>query len=230
MATRRLRCVLFMEILTFQYYCGVTDGCKVTMTQEETVNETPGRTANLSCNFRKTQCEGEPQIYWFRYLSSRKETLCNTTCKSRFMVRSSGQSIFLEIDNLGVNDSAIYICGVAYIGSNSLTSKTTGLGTTLVVRDKPRSVITPECTALITICVLLLIYCVAVFLLYAFQSKLKFFKNIKRKENTTHNIRKSYRGRRIIQAITQEYNKRYPRKSRKQSNVRDDDIIYQNTR
>ncbi|XP_075421535.1 immunoglobulin superfamily member 6 [Ascaphus truei] len=232
MATLSSISLLLLEFILIHYHCGATEDCKVTVTQDK-FQETYVSlgTVTLSCSYTATACTDQPDIYWFRYLVSQSETLCTkATCIPRFTAHFTNPGASLAISSLQLNDSAIYVCGIVFTKSKSSTSKATGHGTTVVVRDRA---LTTECTVLIIICALLLVYSIAVFAVYAFLnwSKLKLFIHTKKGEDLTQeDPSKSYRRRRIFQAIAQElYHKRYAGNSRGQSHVPEDDTIYQNT-
>ncbi|XP_053550835.1 immunoglobulin superfamily member 6 [Bombina bombina] len=229
MALLRSVCVRFLKVALIHYLCGATKGCTVTAKQNDYQEAVSLTAIKLSCHFTAEGCSKNINIYWFRYLSSQHEPVCNRECKPRFKTTTVDRTAFLEISKLEINDSAIYICGIENSESNATTSKVTGQGTILVVTDKPKIVVTTECTGLIVFCTLLFIYNLVVILIYAFRSKLKLRKNI---EEDSHrgDTEKSHRGQRFFHAIAQEmYHKRYARKSHNQSQHVIEEDIYQNT-
>ncbi|OCT64228.1 immunoglobulin superfamily member 6 [Xenopus laevis] len=215
--------------------CDVAEGCTVTVAEEHARSECQvSDNITLSCEFTYNNCKMLGETYWFRCLVSHCEKICDKPCvNGRFKVLANRtvQSVttktVLHIDNVHANDSAIYICGARDSNFRDIGSKAMGQGTTLVVKDEAQSIVTTGCVVLIVFCVLLLLYNIAVFSIYAFRSKLKMFKEPKTEEAGSTN--KSYRRQRIFQAIAQEYHKRYPRKSMSPNSTRVDDAIYQNT-
>ncbi|KAM8962400.1 immunoglobulin superfamily member 6 [Pelodytes ibericus] len=220
------RGLLVLMIVLIHYHCGAIGECVVSVTQDgyQEVNLTQG-SITVSCQVNALDCSGELKAYWFRYLSSKHEELCTKQCRPRFSSSTLSNAAILEITGLQMNDSGIYMCGIFY-----QESAKTGNGTTLVVKDRRKTMVTSECVTLIVFCMLLLVYSVAVFVVYAHRSKWKPCRFRMNKETHRQESNKNNRSRRLFQAIAQEYHKRYPWKSQKQNNARDDDdTIYQNT-
>ncbi|KAE8579379.1 hypothetical protein XENTR_v10024023 [Xenopus tropicalis] len=234
MALQGFQVYLVFQLLLACCYCDAAEGCTVTM-EEGGVNREHLVLENITlwCSFTQTNCQSGIDLYWFRCFASHCEEICSNTCiNERFKVLPSGKGSrsftstksILSIASLHASDSAIYICGA---GGRKDNINSMGHGTTLVVREQEQSIVTTGCAVLIVFCVLLFLYNVAVFSIYAYRSKLKIFKEPKTEEKEDGSKNKSYRRQRIFQAIAQEYHKRYPRKSINPNSV--DDAIYQNT-
>ncbi|CAI5792045.1 immunoglobulin superfamily member 6 [Podarcis lilfordi] len=94
----------------------------------------------IPCTFSAQGCPtSTPTILWFRYLAHTHEALCTPNCinSTKFKVSqlTSKNQAQLGINEINEEDSAIYFCGVAISSSNSSTSKQTGSGTVLVIRE-----------------------------------------------------------------------------------------------
>ncbi|XP_075035792.1 immunoglobulin superfamily member 6 isoform X2 [Mixophyes fleayi] len=221
------RFIVFTSIL-LHYQYGVRS-CMVTVQQNDFYEtEISSKSVSLTCQYKAKTCPGRAEVYWFRYLASEQEQLYPNS-NQRFKADNNDTHTVLYIRNISVQDSGIYVCGIAFKGSSDSTSKTTGPGTTLLIRDVYQTVITPANTSLIVICTLLFIYSITVFSYYAFRSKWKICKFTENKRGFTGETDKSYRARSIFQAIAKEYRNRYERKTNKQNLVIEDDTIYQNT-
>uniref|UniRef100_A0A8C2TYE9 Immunoglobulin superfamily member 6 n=1 Tax=Coturnix japonica TaxID=93934 RepID=A0A8C2TYE9_COTJA len=118
-----------------------TGSCHVTVTQPRFQEaEHSAHTALLPCAFSAHGCfPAQPQVLWFRFFTDRHEDLCTPDCTNRqkFQVHSSSENNHsLQINNLTVNDSALYFCGIAFANSGSPHSKQTGDGTVLTKRGQ----------------------------------------------------------------------------------------------
>ncbi|XP_068102874.1 immunoglobulin superfamily member 6 [Hyperolius riggenbachi] len=216
-----LGAVLFLQLVL--HYQGGIEACVVTVEQEPQQVAVSSKATNISCSFH-SNCTEPPKIFWFRFLDKDREVL--NPDRVKFVFKTEGSSpTFLQIDNLNIQDSGVYICGIAY-SRQEPTSKRTGSGTTLVVRDESYKMVTPGNIALAVICSLLFIYCAGVFSYYVYRSKWKICATPQDKDTTNKRIT----ARRIFQTVAQEYHKRYDGKLQKQRNqVIEDDAIYQNT-
>nr|XP_020655195.1 immunoglobulin superfamily member 6 isoform X1 [Pogona vitticeps] len=169
--------ILFMALeFTWVSYCAGPDQCKVTAKQLPFMEANPqSNNINLSCEFSIQSCPTSARhILWFRYLAHTHEELCKSTCKNSVKFKAhqpSTHQAVLQIDQLSVEDSAIYYCGIAIRGSNSTTSKTTGTGTLLVVRETKRQHTAK--TAMTGISVLLSLYLMAILVISKFASEPK---------------------------------------------------------
>lgn len=116
---------------------GVADQCQVTVTQPSfQQTDSSMNSVSLTCTFSASGCSSSsPEVLWFRYLTNTHEDLCTPGCRDnqKYKVQSSDNNISLEIRDLTVNDSALYICGIAFANSGSPLSKQTGDGTVLTV-------------------------------------------------------------------------------------------------
>ncbi|KAG8558134.1 hypothetical protein GDO81_016876 [Engystomops pustulosus] len=213
--------VLLQFILTY-CLCGVRS-CTVDVKQDEFCEAfRDNKSANISCQYKGTNCPGREKIFWLRYLESTYEEIDPTNIK--FGVKINNGHALLTINNIDVQDSGIYICVVVFPKNPHLTA--TGGGTMVIIRDKPEVIVTPTNTALIVLCTLLLIYCVAVFSYYSFKSKWKLWDFIRAKPGVRAEANR--RPRSVFQAIAAEYHKRYDPKIRQNQDI-EDDRIYQNT-
>lgn len=218
-----LSTLLFLKIILLYYHCGVK-GCQVTIEQEKNKVTECWKTIRLSCQYNAKDCPDYTEVFWFRYLVSSHENLSKGS--DRFILRKDSNLFYLEIKNVSVQDSGIYICGVTHKNQEP-TSQNIGQGTTLEVSDEKKKTFTAGNTFLIVICTLLFVYCVTVFSYYAYRSKGKFFKL--KKDKDMNQTGRSYKTRSIFHAIAQEYHRRYDGKTQKQNQVIENDTIYQNT-
>ncbi|KAJ1097201.1 hypothetical protein NDU88_002326 [Pleurodeles waltl] len=209
----------------------ITDTCSIAVHQERLMKVKPTRRpVTIPCNFNATACSGHFDIYWFRYLERYHEDLCTPKCNQEtFKFKASllrSDFAELEINALHLNDSGIYICGVAFTDSNAATAKQTGQGTTLVVTE-PQS---PEFRLLIVLTVLLFLYVIALLsiCLCLYKAKNKEKKHCDGEiPGDDHN--KSRKTRMLFQAVVQEmYHKRQARKARRPDSTTGE-TIYQNT-
>ncbi|KAM4024119.1 immunoglobulin superfamily member 6 [Anomaloglossus baeobatrachus] len=220
-------CVFLQFILTY-CHCGVRS-CTVKVDQKEFSEVLlEQKTVNVSCEYKASNCPGKEKIFWFRYLESKHEQL-NPDDGKQFKVKNTNGKSVLTIEDIATKDSGIYICGLVFPDSSDPNSKVAGRGTTLIIREKPDTAITPTNTALIVLCTLTAMYCIAVFSYYSFKSKWRICKLIRSKRVFTTKSNRTYKTRSVFQAIAAEYQKRYHRKSSKQNQVIEDDRIYQNT-
>uniref|UniRef100_A0A8D0LZI2 Immunoglobulin superfamily member 6 n=2 Tax=Sus scrofa TaxID=9823 RepID=A0A8D0LZI2_PIG len=140
---------------------------------------------------------------------STPENLCLDGCRSetdKFTVGTSAQNqVSLTVNRVALNDSAIYICGIAFPSSKEPKAKQTGGGTVLVVRAM--KVLSKELQSLLTaILSLLSIYIIGVLVIFVILTKSK-SKTLRKKETEDSQKKKSVR--RIFQEIAQElYSKR----------------------
>lgn len=96
----------------------------------------------VPCTFSTAGCpHKQPSNLWFRYGAHQPETLCLDGCTSeadKFTVRKdlAQNQVSLTVNRLTSNDSAIYICGIAFPSSQDPRAKQAGDGTVLVVRGQ----------------------------------------------------------------------------------------------
>ncbi|NWR69625.1 IGSF6 protein, partial [Centropus unirufus] len=185
-------------------YCllsiGASDTCQVTVTQPSFQEAKYSvHTVYLTCTFTTSGCLSfPPQVLWFRFLSNEHEDLCTPGCTNhqKYKVHLSENNSSLQINDLTVNDNAVYICGVAFPDSSSPRSKQTGDGTVLKTTENQHSNGKPAFTFLIIASSFLFIYSTAIFaffVVHKVRSK-GFFSFCKCKHS----------GRKIFQAIAQE--------------------------
>ncbi|XP_073399104.1 immunoglobulin superfamily member 6 [Dendrobates tinctorius] len=228
MARSHLSGCMFLQFILTYCYSGA-GGCAVEVTQKpfsEALLEQ--KTANVSCGYKAKNCPGTKSIFWFRYLASTYEIL-NPGDGNRFKVENNAEISLLKIEQIVTEDSGIYICGLVFPQSSKATSKAAGQGTTLIIREKADVVLTPTNIALMVLCTLTLIYCIAAFFYYSFKAKWRMWKCLRSKRGVTMRSNRTFKTRSIFQAIAAEYHKRYPGKTRKPNQVIEDEQIYQNT-
>ncbi|NXB59220.1 IGSF6 protein, partial [Struthidea cinerea] len=220
-----LKNVLMLAFDCILYGAGVAGHCRVTVTQprfqqaDSSVNN-----VSLTCTFSASGCSSSrPEVLWFRFLTNTHQDLCTPGCTDhqKYKVHLSGSNILLEIKDLTVDDSAVYICGIAFSDSDSRLSKQTGDGTVLTVTGKQHS--NGKLIFMIIISSLLFLYSSAVltsFVVYKVGSKSHAFKYPLKKNINS--------GRKIFQAIAQELQKQRYAQHSQQPNDLEDDTVYQN--
>ncbi|XP_020032539.1 immunoglobulin superfamily member 6 isoform X1 [Castor canadensis] len=200
---------LRLEIGLILFYVGAAGACTVSVVQPGYLEvDSTHKTVTIECTFSMTKCPSEqPRSLWFRYGAHQPEILCVDECKQKehkFTVEKAlaRNQVSLTVNRVTLNDSAIYICGIAFP-----SAKQTGGGTTLVVRES--KLLSKELQSLlIALIVLLSIYItgVCVILIVLFRSK----SNLLRNKETKEDSQKKKSARRIFQEIAQElYHKRY---------------------
>ncbi|XP_037596513.1 immunoglobulin superfamily member 6 isoform X2 [Cebus imitator] len=124
------------------FYVGVVGACTVSITQPQYLEvDYTYKAVTIKCTFFATGCPSErPTHLWFRYGAHQPENLCLDGCKSeadKFTVREAPTEnhVSLTVNRVTSNDSAIYICGIAFPSALEARAKQTGGGTTLVVRE-----------------------------------------------------------------------------------------------
>ncbi|NXE73181.1 IGSF6 protein, partial [Cochlearius cochlearius] len=203
--------VLMLAFDWILYGAGTTDTCRVTVTQprfQEADYST--HTVFLTCAFSASGCSSSPpQVLWFRFLTNEHEDLCTPGCtdQKKYKVHSLPENITLQINDLTVDDNAVYICGIAFSDSSSPHSKQTGVGTVLTkTAEKQHS---NGKLVMIIASSLLFLYSSTVFTFFVVYKKIS-------------------SGRKIFQAIAQELQKqRYTEHCRQPDDV-EDDTVYQN--
>ncbi|NXL03381.1 IGSF6 protein, partial [Mesembrinibis cayennensis] len=180
---------------------GAADSCQVTVTQPRFQEaDYSMNTVLLTCAFSASGCPFPFEVLWFRFLTNKHEDLCTPVCTDhqKYKVLSvSKNNISLQINDLTVDDNAVYICGIAYSDSSSPRSKQTGDGTVLTKTEKQHS--NGKFIFMIIASSLLFLYSTTVltfFVIYKVGSKSHTFKYPLKKKISS--------GRKIFQAIAQE--------------------------
>ncbi|NXQ43734.1 IGSF6 protein, partial [Catharus fuscescens] len=222
-SSNKLKNVLMLVFDWILYGAGVADHCQVTVTQPRFQQaDSSMNSVSLTCTFSASGCSSSsPEVLWFRYLPNTHQDLCTPACtdNQKYKVQSSDNNILLEIQDLTVNDSALYICGIAFSNSDSPLSKQTGDGTVLKVTEKQHS--NGKLIAMIIVSTLLFLYSSAVltsFVVYKVGSK-TFSWFIYFKINS---------GRKVFRAIAQELQKQRYVRHCQQPDALEDDTVYQN--
>lgn len=123
---------------------GVADDCTVSVSQlPELEVDYRQKVVTLTCSFSTVGCPAEkPTRLWFRYGTHEPENLCSNGCSSetdKYTLKYPAQNqVSLTVNRLTFNDSAIYICGIAFRSSKQPRAKQTGGGTVLVVRGQSK--------------------------------------------------------------------------------------------
>ncbi|NWR91954.1 IGSF6 protein, partial [Furnarius figulus] len=208
----KLKKVLVLAFDWILYSAGAAENCQVTVTQprfQEADYST--NTVLLTCAFSASGCSPSPfEVLWFRFLRNKHQDLCTPGCTDhqKYRVHLAGNNTSLEIKNLTVDDNAVYICGIAFLDSNSPRSKQTGDGTVLMKTGKQHNNGKPVFIFMITISSLLFLYSstVLIFVIY----------------------KKINSGRKIFQAIAQELQKQRFAEHCQLPDDLEDDSVYQN--
>ncbi|XP_075420722.1 immunoglobulin superfamily member 6 [Tenrec ecaudatus] len=210
---------------------GAAGACTVSVTQPPYlyVEHTQQAVVTITCTFSSTQCPPElPTSLWFRYDAQKSENLCSNGCQSeadKFIVREfpALKLVSLTVNWVTQNDSAIYICGIAFPSASEPKAKQTGGGTMLVVRERELSAQLRN--SLIVLLLLLSVYLVAVGVVFMVLSRSK-SNSLRNKDIEEDSQKKS--ARRIFQDIAQElYHKRYVERSQQDEK---DSNTYENRR
>ncbi|XP_010982253.2 immunoglobulin superfamily member 6 [Camelus dromedarius] len=220
--------ILSLGINLILFSVGAAGDCIVSIYQPPylDVNYTQ-KPVTMQCSFSTAGCPAEqPAILWFRYGAHQPENLCLDGCTKetdKFTVVNLAQDkVSLTINRVAFDDSAIYICGVAFPSSAGPRAKGTGEGTVLVVRDT--KVLSKELLAPTILLSLLCVYVTGVFGVFIVLAKSK--SNTLRKKETEDSQKKKS-ARRIFQEIAQElYNKRHVERSQQPEK----DNTYENRR
>ncbi|NXW28960.1 IGSF6 protein, partial [Phaetusa simplex] len=192
---------------------GAADSCQVTVTQPRFQEaDYAMSTVFLTCAFAASGCSSSPpQVLWFRFLTNKHEDLCTPECRDHQKYKVHllpGNNISLQINNLTVDDNAVYICGIAFSDSSSPRSKQAGDGTVLTkTAEKQHS--NGKLIFMIIASSLLLLYSTTVFTLFVVYKKIS-------------------SGRKIFQAIAQELQKQRYAEHCQQPDDLEDDTVYQN--
>lgn len=214
----------------FLYGAGVAGHCQVTVAQPRFQQADSSMNVSLPCSFSASGCSSsQPEVLWFRFLTNTHQGLCTPGCRDhqKYKVHSSGNNILLQIKDLTEDDSAVYICGIAFSDSESPLSKQTGDGTVLTVTGSGKQLSHGKLISMIIASSLLFLYSSAVlisFVVYKLKPKLR---KKRGKDQTTENC-KINSGRKIFQAIAQELQKQRYAQHCQQPGDLEDDTVYQN--
>lgn len=125
------------------FLTGVVGACTVSVLQPGYLEvDYTSQTVTMECTFSTTGCPAvQPKSLWFRCGTHQPEALCLDGCRNeadKFTVKETldQNRVSLTVNRLSPNDSAIYICGIAFPNEKVPTAKQTGDGTTLVVRGQ----------------------------------------------------------------------------------------------
>ncbi|NXN63240.1 IGSF6 protein, partial [Himantopus himantopus] len=221
----KLKNVLMLAFDWILYGAGVADTCQVTVTQPRFQEaDYSVHTVSLMCAFSASGCSSSPpEVLWFRFLKNKHEDLCTPGCTDhqKYKVHLSENNISLQINDLTVDDNAVYICGIAFSDSSSPHSKQAGEGTVLTKTEKQHS--NGKFIFMIIASSLLFLYSTTVFtffVVYKVGSQSHTFKYPLKKKISS--------GRKIFQAIAQELQKQRYAEHCQQPDDLEDDTVYQN--
>ncbi|NXB94672.1 IGSF6 protein, partial [Vidua chalybeata] len=161
----KLKNVLMLVFDWILYGAGVAGHCQVTVTQPRFQQADSSMNVSLTCTFSASGCSSSPpEVLWFRFLTNTHQKLCTPGCTDhqKYKVHSSNNNILLQIKNLTVDDSAVYICGIAFSDSDSPLSKQTGDGTVLTVTGSGKQLSKGKLISMIITSSLLFLYSSAV--------------------------------------------------------------------
>ncbi|XP_009951650.1 PREDICTED: immunoglobulin superfamily member 6 [Leptosomus discolor] len=228
----KLKNMLMLAFDWILYSAGAADTCQVTVTQpgfQEADYST--HTVVLTCAFSASGCPSSPpQVLWFRFLTDKHEDLCTPGCTDhqKYIVKLSENNISLQINDLTVDDNAVYICGIAFSDSSSPRSKQTGDGTVLTKTEKQHSNGKLVFTFMIIASSLLFLYSTTVFTFFVVSKlKPKLLQKSGNEDQRKENCKISS-GRKIFQAIAQELQKQRFAEHGRQPDDLEDDTVYQN--
>ncbi|KAM7091269.1 immunoglobulin superfamily member 6 [Ciconia maguari] len=230
----KLKNMLMLAFDWILYGAGTADTCQVTVTQprfQEADYST--RTVSLPCAFSASGCSSfPPEVLWFRFLTDEHEDLCTPECTDhqKYKVYLSENKISLQINDLTVDDNAVYICGIAFSNSSSPHSKQTGDGTVLTKTGAEKQHSNGKAVFIFMIIAssLLSLYSTTVFTFFIlYKLKPKLLKKSGNEDQSAENCKISS-GRKIFRAIAQELQKqRYAEYCRRPDDL-EDDTVYQN--
>lgn len=124
------------------FLTGVVGNCTVSVLQPGYLEvDYTSKAVTMECTFSTTGCSSkQPRSLWFRCGTHQPEALCLDGCRNeadKFTVKETldQNRVSLTVNRVSPNDSAIYICGIAFPQEVTPRAKQTGNGTTLVVRE-----------------------------------------------------------------------------------------------
>ncbi|KFZ69018.1 Immunoglobulin superfamily member 6, partial [Podiceps cristatus] len=208
----KLKNVLMLAFDWILYGAGATDACKVTVTQPRLQEADYSiHTVFLTCAFSASGCSSSPpQVLWFRFSTNEHEDLCTPGCTDdqKYKVHLSENNVSLQINDLTVDDNAVYICGIAFSDSSSPHSKQTGDGTVLTKTEKQHS--NGKLIFMIIASSLLFLYSTTVFTCFVVYKvcSVTFLVFLILSHTFKYPLKKKIKsGRKIFQAIAQELQK-----------------------
>ncbi|OPJ87240.1 immunoglobulin superfamily member 6 isoform X3 [Patagioenas fasciata] len=228
----KLKNLLMLAFDWILHGAGPADTCHVTVTQPRFQGaDYSMHTVFLTCAFSASGCSPSSlQILWFRFVTSKHEDLCTPGCtdQQKYKVHFLPENnVSLQINDLTVDDNAVYICGIAFSDSSSPHSKQTGDGTVLMKTGAETQHSNGKVVSIFMIITsaLLFLYSTTVFMfLMIYKLKPKLLKASGKEGQRTENCKISS-GRKIFQAIAQELQKQ---KYAEKPDTLEDDTIYQN--
>ncbi|XP_030315761.1 immunoglobulin superfamily member 6 [Calypte anna] len=230
----KLKNMLMLAFDWILYSAGAADTCQVTVTQPRFQEADHSmHTVFLTCAFSASGCSSStPEVLWFRFLTNHHEDLCTPGCTDhqKYKVHLlSENSISLQINDLTANDTAIYICGIAFSDSSSPRSKQTGDGTVLTKTgsEKKHSNGNLIFIFMIITSTLLFLYSTTVFTFVVYKLKSEWLQKSRNEDPSTENSKINSK-RKIFQAIAQELQKQRFTEHCGQPDVLSDDTVYQN--
>ncbi|NXQ78252.1 IGSF6 protein, partial [Quiscalus mexicanus] len=223
--------VLMLAFDWILYGAGVAGHCRVTVAQPRFQQADSSMNVSLTCSFSASGCSSsQPDVLWFRFLTNTHQGLCTPGCTDhqKYKVHSSGTNTLLQIKDLTEDDSAVYICGIAFSDSESPFSKQTGDGTVLTVTGKQLS--HGKLISMTIASSLLFLYSSAVLISFVVYKKKMFspIQNVALNQNILNYLQKINSGRKIFQAIAQELQKQRYAQHQQQPEDLEDDTVYQN--
>ncbi|KAM6078026.1 immunoglobulin superfamily member 6 isoform 2-T2 [Theristicus caerulescens] len=228
----KLKNVLMLAFDWILYGTGAADSCQVTVTQPRFLEaDYSMNTVLLTCAFSASGCPFPREVLWFRFLTNRHEDLCTPVCTDhqKYKVLSvSENNVSLQINDLTVDDNAVYICGIAYSHSSSPHSKQTGDGTVLTKTGAEKQHSNGKFIFLIIASSLLFLYSTTVLTFFViYKLKPKLLKKSGNEDQRTEDCKISS-GRKIFQAIAQELQRQRYAEHCQQSDDLEGDTVYQN--
>uniref|UniRef100_A0A8C3PT77 Immunoglobulin superfamily member 6 n=1 Tax=Calidris pygmaea TaxID=425635 RepID=A0A8C3PT77_9CHAR len=229
----KLKNLLMLAFDWILYGAGAAETCHVTVTQPRFQEANYSmHTVFLTCAFSASGCSSSPpEVLWFRFLTNKHEDLCTPGCTDhqKYQVHLlPGNNISLQINDLTVDDNAVYICGIAFSDSSSPHSKQAGDGTVLMKTGAEQQHSNGKLIFMIIASSLLFLYSTTVFTLFVlYKLKPKLLKKSGNEDQRTENCKISS-GRKIFQAIAQELQKQRYAEHCQQPDDLEDDTVYQN--
>ncbi|XP_062999241.1 immunoglobulin superfamily member 6 [Elgaria multicarinata webbii] len=217
MATFKQQFLVLVLEFTRISYCA-DDNCNVKVTQLLLMEAyTSSSNVTIPCSFTAHGCDpSNCEMLWWRYLAHTHEKVCTPSCTNtdKFVVLQEPSKLHsLQINQLSVEDSAIYFCGVAFTRSRGPTSKQTGNGTVLVIRDSKKY--SQGVYIMVAIISALVLYLIALLTISKLFSKPKLKKAGTGDLNGNRNIGGKENREVVCRAIAKEFYKKKKRRKRR---------------